>query len=506
MSATIEIADVGPVVEFAYTMDEPGLHVLIGDHGSGKSTVLRTMQELLGERADVRPTKRDGAKRGTAEFAGKTIAITAQRITEDGELTIDGLGDLNIAELHTPRFDKADTRDKHRIRALLRLAGTKADASLFYRVFGEGDSAKERFEKYVPTDALKTDDLVELWARVKRSLEKHAQDYEMSERTETARAQAARQITEGVDLTREDDERKLSEQLAAALDMRGRVRQQRESGLKTIEKATQARERLAALPPAQMSVNEATEALDAANAKLNAAADRVLELKRQLEEARGFAAICETGFIAARDALQNAKTYAMMREELEHTIAQSANVDCPEQSEVDAAVLAVEQAKQAQAVGVAVRQAKEAARKAEEHAGLAKHNAKMAKAMRDAAAETQDVLSDAIASIPNCPIRVKVDDDGNARLVLATDRSDAERFDELSDGERWPIIIGLAAARNKLIVLPQAAFGELSDATRDLLDRLAKQHECYILTAKSVHGEALRGEAWKAPELAVAAA
>lgn len=506
MSATIEIADVGPVVEFQYAMDAPGLHVLIGDHGSGKSTVLRTMQELLGERADVRPTKRDGAKRWTAEFAGKTIAITAQRITEDGELTIDGLGDLNIAELHTPRFDKADTRDKHRIRALLRLAGAKADASLFHRVFGDGDRGKELFEKYVPADACKTDDLVEMWAKVKRALEKHALDYEMAERTETARAQAARQIAEGVDLAREDDAGKLADQLAASLEMLGRVKQSRASGLTTLEKATQARERLAALPPAKMSVNEATEALDAANAKLNAAADRVLELKRQLEEARGFAAICESGVAAALDAIQSAKTYAMMRGELEQTIAQSANVECPNQAEVDAASLAVEQAKQAQAVGVAVRQAKEAARKAEEHAKLAKHAAKMAQGMRDAAAETQDVLSDAIASIPNCPIRVNVDDDGNARLVLATDRSEAERFDELSDGERWPIIIGLAAARNKLIVLPQAAFGELSDATRDLLDRLAKQHECYILTAKSVHGEALRGEAWKAGELAVAAA
>ena len=119
----------------------------------------------------------------------------------------------------------------------------------------------------------------------------------------------------------------------------------------------------------------------------------------------------------------------------------------------------------------------------------------VASRLRDAARDTQDVLSAAIAKIPGCPLRVVVDDNGDARLVLKTDRSETERFDELSDGERWPIIIGLAAGADRIIVLPQAAYGELSDATRTLLDGLARQHGCYIHSAQVDDGP-LRCEAW----------
>lgn len=84
-------------------------------------------------------------------------------------------------------------------------------------------------------------------------------------------------------------------------------------------------------------------------------------------------------------------------------------------------------------------------------------------------------------------------DDGDPRLVLATDRSENEAFDELSDGERWPVILAVAAASNRLIVLPQSAFGELAPSTREALDAMAAERDCYVLTAIAddcdLHGE-----------------
>lgn len=493
--STISIHDIGPITEFECDLQAPGLYVLKGKHGSGKSVTLRTVELAANGRTTMEPTKRDGAKRGEAVVFGKTLRI-AKQVREEGELSVDGLGDLNIADLHTPRFDRPETRDKHRIKALLRVAGVEADATLFHPLFG----GKERFERIVDADALKTDDLVEMTARVKRATEKRALAVESDASTALARERAAREIAEGVDTNRPHDEKALADQLAAAIEMRGRVTAARQAGLTTRQKAEQARQRLAALPTGAMSVNEATEALDAANRKFEAAQDRVLELKRQLEEARGFAAVCEAGASAAKEALQNATHYAKLRAELETTIKDSATVECPSEAEVAEAGNAVAKAQDAQAVGLSVRQAIAAREKADAYSAEAKDHAKLAERLRHAARDTQDVLSEAIARIPNCPLRVKSDDDGNARLVVSTDRSEHEPFDDLSDGERWPLLIGLAAQRNRLIVLPQAAFGELADSTRDAIDQLAKQHECIILTAQVDEAE-LRCEAWSGAEV-----
>src|SRR5262249_10937389 len=147
----------------------PGLFVLRGAHGSGKTTILRTVQLATDGDTGTRPIKRDGVRAGEATVAGKTLRI-AKQIRQEGELSVDGIGDLSIADLHTPAFDKPETRDKHRIKALARLAGVEADASLFHRLF----ETRERFERLISADAMRTDDLVEMAARIKRAAEKLA--------------------------------------------------------------------------------------------------------------------------------------------------------------------------------------------------------------------------------------------------------------------------------------------------------------------------------------------
>ena len=77
--------------------------------------------------------------------------------------------------------------------------------------------------------------------------------------------------------------------------------------------------------------------------------------------------------------------------------------------------------------------------------------------------------------------------------MIQTDRSDSEPFDELSDGERWRTIVPICCGPGKLIVLPQAAYGELADSTRGLIDQLANERGAYILTAQADDGE-LRAE------------
>ena len=202
------------------------------------------------------------------------------------------------------------------------------------------------------------------------------------------------------------------------------------------------------------------------------------------------------------ESLQSALREAALHVEL-HAAIESGHIDGPSaiklEDAFEAKYHAAEQrtkAREAITEGVKVRQAIEAKRKSEEHTVKAEALVIDARRLRDAARDTAQVLTDAIKTIPNCPLRVRLNDDGDPRLVIATDRSDAEPFEELSDGERWLEVVKIAAASNRLIVLPQAAFGELSESSRGTLDRLAREQNCYILTAVASDCE-LQARPWK---------
>lgn len=508
----IRVNDIGPVVEFDYELSGHGLHILRGHQGAGKTTILRTVQLASDGRTDVRPTKRDGAKEGAADVAGKSIRIKKQ-VREEGDISVDGLGDLDIAGLHTPKFVDAKTRDRHRIKALVRLAGVAADPSLFHELTG----GRENFDRLIDPSVLETDDLVEMAARVKRSIEKEAQRIEAQAATAQANAQAKQSQIGGVDMTAPDDADALQAEYDEAVTRRAVLIQQRTSALEVINRATMAREKLDALPKgttiaeAQIELDEAEAGVKKCEQDRQAKADHVAELERQLEQAYSDLnaaadrkASAETFRDAAAAALESAKRNDTLSVQLREQIEAAENVECPDQDVIDEAEATVIAARDAVNLGVKVRQAKAAEAEASKYREQVKQYTVEARRLRDSAKDTLDVLSEAIGRIPACPLRVNMDDDGNPRVVLETDRSEAEPFDELSDGERWPIIIGLAAAKNRLIVLPQAAFGELSPETRRQLHELAQAHGCYILTAQSDDGE-LRGEMYQAEREPVAA-
>jgi DNA repair exonuclease SbcCD ATPase subunit len=490
----IEIQDIGPVEEFRFDLPEPGLYVLRGRQGAGKTTILRTVQLAADGRADVTPTKRDGAKKGEATIAGKTIRI-AKQIREEGDLTVEGLGDLDIAALHSPKYLEPATRDKHRIKVLVRLAGLTADASLFH-------GGLTQFESVVQADALKTDDLVEMAARVKRAIERAALDAESRRESALAAMRAQAALAEAVDTGAPHDEQALAAQLAAAIETRARIVQQRTDGMAIIERAAAARKGLEAMTPPDVASAQAN--VDLTTKELQAAADRVDDLEAQLIAARAVLENARARHAAAIDHQQAIKSHADMYARWKADIDAAAAITCPDADDVAAAEYAVTVAQKAVQHGVKVREAIIATAKAHEHSAAAGIHEKQARRLRDAAQATQDVLSDAIGRIPGCPLRALIDGDGDARLVVQTDRSEAEPFDELSDGERWIITMQLAAGRGRLIVLPQAAYGELSDSSRKLLHDLAVEHGCYLLTAHADDGE-LRGEPYMlVNELAVA--
>ncbi len=492
----LSVHNIGPITEFEYELHGPGLHVLRGRQGAGKTTILRTAQLALDGRSDAKPTKRDGTPRGEAIVAGKRLRI-AKQVREEGELGVEGLGDLDIASLHTPKFKDPSTRDAHRIKTLVRLCGVRADASLFHDLLAD----QKTFDAIVPADSLATDDLVEMSARVKRAVEKEALRIEAQETTERANARASAQLAEGVDLEVETDEAALQAALEQAVELQADRKRQRANSDEAQVRATGARAKLAQLPKSDKTTEQLQQAHADACGRTMAAVNEVTRLRAALEQAEREQGAAQDAEVAAYELL----TASKRNDEL--TAGWRADIDAaeaivgPTDEQLTAASEAVEAAKLAMGKGADARRAKAARTEASKHLERAEKLGGRARRLRDAARETARVLTEAIASIPACQLRVRFSDAGDPRLVLETDRSKHEPFDDLSDGERWPVILQLAASHNRLIVLPQAAYGELSPATRAQIDALAKAHGCYVLTAQADDGE-LRGEAFSVDDVA----
>jgi energy-coupling factor transporter ATP-binding protein EcfA2 len=576
----IRVRNIGPVVDFEYQLPDYGIHVIKGPQGSGKSTITRVADVVVNsQKSDL--SRRDGTSRGEAYVAGAKFVVMSNT-REEGEPLVDGL-DVSIAELHSPKYDTPAVRDKHRIRILNRLAGVKADAALFRALLPDW------FDSIVPEDSLRTDDIVEMAARVKRAIESEAQRVEKRQETSMANARAQAAVADGVDVSVECDEQVLQNSLAAALEGHARLRSEHDAMVQrandaatAVHRAQDARERLAKIgqgitpaeaqakrDAAKLTLVDAQHALAFSDQKrklmahnqnhtsiladesLSALAREtakrfdveliVRDLEEKLREARESLAITNAKEESLRDAandaakrkehddaelaeankefdsavrrfdeatllatranqtLEAATRESELYSELMATIDAATTAEAPTTEEIYAAANRlteakerVEERKRAITLGASARAAKQALSLSQQHMDKAKRLQDEADQLRAAAKDTSTVLSNAIATIPNCPLRVVFNGE-HPRLVTKTDRSDEELIEDLSDGERWMLVVQIAAAHNRLLILRQSAWGELSPSSRIYLDRLAKENHCWILTAEAadceLHGE-----------------
>lgn len=486
MTAEISIRDIGPILEFEHTFKGFGLTMLQGKQGAGKTTVLRTVQLLIDGKTDVRPTSRDGVKVGEATVAGRTIRISKTTRSE-GELTIEGIGNFDLVSLHSPPFANAETCDRQRIKILVRLAGIEPDKQLFFDLVG-GPGA---FGVITDECDLDADDLVELAMKVKRSFEKAAKK---EEQVADVATRYARQLIEsaggagGVGV-RPSDIPALQGAVTAAVAQHVTLTERRTSAMRTIAMAEETQRELDATVAPSLSVTDALSAVDKAVVTRHDALTRVAECKQALQTAQANAQAAVQMKDSAEQDHTAAQQHAETIERWQVQIDAAKSVECPSQDDLEAASAEVLATNNAVTEGIKTNDAIEARQNSERETDKARAADHCAERLRIAATGTQDVLSRAIASIPDCPLRVKVMDDGAVRLVITTTRATDEPFDELSDGERWPHLLKLCAGHNRMIVLSQASFGELSPETRRNLHQLAIEHECYLLTAQADDGE-----------------
>ncbi|MBK8191523.1 MAG: hypothetical protein IPK79_13880 [Vampirovibrionales bacterium] len=116
----------------------------------------------------------------------------------------------------------------------------------------------------------------------------------------------------------------------------------------------------------------------------------------------------------------------------------------------------------------------------------AQEYAEEAKELREKAKQTDEVLSEIVAEIPACPLRVV-----DGRLVTDTKRG-ATFYSDLSAGERWRIALDIAiqaVGTGGLLVIPQEAWEGLDPQNRDAIAKQAKAARVVILTAECSDSE-----------------
>lgn len=475
-----KIKDIGPVEYLEFDI-VPGVTELRGQQGCGKTTILHTVELATTGKSTGKVSKRDGTRRGEAEIAGRTLKVS--RTTRyEGELEFEGLGEFDISELHSPREKSLAPRERKRIKTLLQLAEAKADPSMFYDLLG----GKEQFEQIVDAESLQMDDLVEMSGKVKRAIDKAAQSEETQGTSAAARASTKLGECEGFDLSEigslSHDE--CAAELQKSVSLHASLVSQRQSGEEAKERMEKVCEEIEKSKWDGPSAEEAKETHEKHKGRVSEIEAEIAKLNEKLLSAQALEEVSEK-------TLQMAESQHAKHESLKLELEKLEGTKVPTDAEISEAAEAKDAAQKNLEKAMKLKDVEAAAKAAEEYQDQANIHKKNAAKLRAAGKEgIQEVLSNAISKIKNCPFHVIVTDDGDARLAMATDRSESEPIEELSDGERWKPILDLAADRpNKIVVLHQAHWGEFQPKVKTEIMEMARERGVCIVTAVADDGE-----------------
>jgi hypothetical protein len=484
----ITLRNIGPIHDLSIPI-RPGVTVLCGPNESGKSVTLEAMSRLIGGNAPV--TCRDGSASGQVEGLGVKISVrqSARRSGELEALTIEGR--LSIADLVDPKIKDPVAADRQRIKALLQLTGATADIGMFLGIGGLEDSA---LNALVSSESRKSDDLVEMAARIKRDLEAASRREADAAEKEEAIAIACKQATVGIDVNIATNPDTLQASLEDAIYHQGKIAEKVRAAKETQERSRLAVERMKSTPP--VNIQGATRDLENAAARMAAADIAVDRLRREMEAAVTELSAARTEHQHAEECLNLERSHAEAIAGWRETIAAGESVECPDEVETGRAALNVNLARQAVEQAAVVRAAQAKERDGMAHAEEAKRHRRAADSLRDAAHGTDDILSAAVASDS---LKVR----GGRLITQHPDRGEVF-FGERSDGMRWKLAIDeavkrirdLGADKTAIIPVPQAAWSELDPQNKAAIHSYAVAKNVCIVTAEATDGN-LRAEAFR---------
>ncbi len=440
-----------------------GVVVLTGRNGSGKSTALDAIQAAMTGKG--KPPVTDMAKSGSVRVAGVTMTV-ARSVHRQGELQVETLeGRLSIADLVDPGFVDPERADAKRVKALVGLS--QADIS-------EGDL--HGFPENL-LDGLSLDDPVAAMAELRKRLNIGANEYEKFSAKDEAAAAAILESLAG-DLDSPIDPAAAQEQVTAAIRAMDALQKQSELAEAAKVRIDAAMGRLAELPAVDLdkALQEAAR-LEVETAQKKA---RALQLKTEYEEALAQYKKSAEYLRIAGAHYDSKSEQAKLRDELERQI-QEAHVEPPSADALSAAAAELEAAKAVQAQAAQQQVMAQQRERADALILTAQEYADEAKELREKARQTDEVLSEIVAEIPACPLRVI-----DGRLVTNTKRG-ATFYADLSAGERWRIALDIAiqaVGTGGLLVIPQEAWEGLDPANRTAIDAQAKESKVVVLTAE----------------------
>lgn len=482
-SATKEITgkNIGPFERFSvpYPVDENGrctggIVLGKGPNNVGKSVLIEAADTLITGRGRVEA--RDGMPFGSIEGLGVVLKAGAKN-TRRGELEIHSLeGKFDISDVVDPGIKDQAAADAKRIKALIQIAQAKPSPELFAELIGDNTDL-------IKPDTFKTEDLVEMARRVKRDLETGAQAAETAAEQANAKARALREASAGVDLEQPCDQTTLQGELEEALKSQAVIKNRASRADELLIAATAARRELEAaeasyegLSVEQATAREAEAREDAALAEtaLRAAEEALRQSQQRHTSACNFVAVTVKDKKAAE---AHERNMAGWRE----AVKQAESIDNPSSKEIADAAVGLEKARAANDAGVLVRRAKEQAAEALtlQHEG-GKHT-KRAERLRDAAKETDTVLSGVVATL-NCGLKVD-----SGRLVMVGGEHDGQLFARQSMGARYSVIAPIAIRVLKegdMFTMAQESWEGLDWNNRAMLWRLCKEARVVLLTAE----------------------
>lgn len=464
--STIEIKNVGPIsaIDIDLPESEPGgVRILRGTSGTGKTTVLKVLQALLGDKDAVYGiTPHDGADRGEVKGLGRTVKIGG-RITATGSAEVANLSRLDIATLVEPKVAKPDARLRERVACLVSLGGRKVSIQELL-----GDQY-DKLVEHIDVDELSSEsDPVVLAEKLKRSLDRSALEIERESDRESGRAQAKRQEAGDADtlnesLSYQDCVAAHSAALSALNDANSRKTQAAENE----QFNKQVLEQVATFADYDIAGMEAT--LVAAN---NLVENLRLRYEKAQENAR-----------EAKRVLDEAKRAVSKVDELKKSIKPA--VVPPTDEEIQSLSEAAERALKRLNEASSIDSRKRAWDESQECQDHAAELAEQAAELRSAATS---VIERVQSALPAGQIEIR---DGEL-MVKQSKRGKYVPFEDLSTGEKWKVAMNYAigaVGTGGVLVMAQESWQALGPELKVDVATLCRDKKVWLITGEVDEGE-----------------
>ena len=478
MSNTISATNLGPIESASFSLNKPGVTVLVAPNGSGKSILLEAVQAAA--RGEGKLALRDRTKKGKVEAFGATITIggTCRHTGQFEVMHLEGRFDL--AGLVDPRLKSPVAADKARIKALVALTSVQASPELF-----RSHEAFEDFDKVVGPEALATDDLIDMAAKIKACYDDEALKCERRKEFEYGRAVALAPTSE-IDMEAECDSAVLQLAYNEARDEVTRLEEQARNAETNRERFSEAKQLLDEFcgDELQREADDLQSFLDSVDDNVRKKQRAIEDLLSQVESVRAEVKAIQSKAVDSRGRISAIERQLSLLEGARKIVSAGSSA-APDETVIAAAKAEMDRASAAIDTGAEIRAAKANLEKIAEHRRTAKEMEERAVRYRDAGKSTDEVLSGCI----KCP-QLRVESDGkSARLVTdhAT-RGPSVPYHELSEGEQWTLAIDIGAdqvGEGGLLVISQVGWEGIDGAHKILIHNHAVQRGVYILTAKA---------------------